>query len=244
MKNGKAQVNLPVVVHKYGGWAMQTDESREWVVHHINQAVQNGFRVIVVVSAMGRKGDPYATDTLLSLGEWEAQSKELNLIKSCGEFISVSVLTALLKKNKIPCNLLYGKQAGLVQGEEDVSVQMEDCSNSVENFAVTLVPGFQYVDSEGIFYTFERGGSDYSALLYAQNFECETVFFKDVAGVYYPQDSNQIVTMLTHEQLCELEVIQKRAALFAALHQIPLTIRSFYSDVSHTIIRTPLHLTQ
>lgn len=58
---------MRILVQKFGGTSLSTAEARDHVVSHIRRELENGFRLVVVVSAMGRKGDPYATDTLLEL---------------------------------------------------------------------------------------------------------------------------------------------------------------------------------
>jgi len=216
---------------------MQTEESRQQVLAKIKMAVDSGHHIVVIVSAMGRKGDPYATDTLLSLAPWEASSAELELVKCSGEFISASLLTALIKTNGISCNLLYGTNAGLVGDSLLHPSQMKHCEESVQTYSVTVVPGFHYVTKEAYFTTFERGGSDFTALLFAHYFQCEAIFFKDVEGAYFPPESSCVAKSLTHQQLCELEVIQQRAAQFAAKHKIPLTIQSYLTEGSGTLIR-------
>lgn len=219
---------------------MQSNASRELVVQKIKEELASGVHLIVIVSAMGRLGDPYATDTLMSLGEWHDASQEQDLVKCCGEFIAASVLTALLKSHEIEANLLYGMAAGLVGDGPLESLNMRLCESSVENYQVTVIPGFHYRNRDGFFATFDRGGSDYTALLYANYFSTEAIFFKDVEGAYYPQGSLEVSATLTHSQLCELQVIQQQAASFAETNKIPLTIRSFMTDGGGTVIRTPL----
>ncbi|GIT03262.1 MAG: hypothetical protein CM1200mP28_05210 [Deltaproteobacteria bacterium] len=55
------------MVMKFGGTSVQTEESRKHVIKHIRRNVESGKKVVAVVSAMGPKGDPYSTDTLISL---------------------------------------------------------------------------------------------------------------------------------------------------------------------------------
>ncbi len=58
---------MKIIVQKFGGTSVRDDESRKNAKRHIVNAISEGYKVVVVVSAMGRLGDPYATDTLLSL---------------------------------------------------------------------------------------------------------------------------------------------------------------------------------
>jgi len=58
---------MKIIVQKFGGTSVQSVDTRQQAQAHIKQAIDEGYKVVVVVSAMGRKGSPYATDTLLSL---------------------------------------------------------------------------------------------------------------------------------------------------------------------------------
>lgn len=65
---------MGVRVLKFGGTSVATRQTRELVVNHIERERAAGHKLVVVVSAMGRTGDPYATDTLLSLAKEEGAS--------------------------------------------------------------------------------------------------------------------------------------------------------------------------
>ena len=83
--------NDSIIVMKFGGTSVQTEKSRRHVIKHIHRNIKSGKKVVAVVSAMGRKGDPYATDTLISLlkdvGE-PVNSAELDSVMSIGERLS------------------------------------------------------------------------------------------------------------------------------------------------------------
>ncbi len=68
---------LKIVVQKFGGTSVSTKERRTMVVEKVKGAINKGYLPVVVVSAMGRKGEPYATDTLLGLVSEEFK-KEIN----------------------------------------------------------------------------------------------------------------------------------------------------------------------
>ena len=85
---------MKILVQKYGGTSVSTPEKRALVARCVQEARDNGFQVVLVVSAMGRNGEPYATDTLRSLilHEYDdVSSRELDLIMFCGEIISAAV---------------------------------------------------------------------------------------------------------------------------------------------------------
>ncbi|MDZ7543255.1 aspartate kinase, partial [Clostridium perfringens] len=58
---------MKIIIQKFGGTSVSTEERRNQVVSKVKNAINKGFSPVVVVSAMGRRGEPYATDTLLSL---------------------------------------------------------------------------------------------------------------------------------------------------------------------------------
>lgn len=58
---------MKIIVQKFGGTSVKDDQGRKRALAHILSAKEKGYKSVVVVSAMGRKGDPYATDTLLGL---------------------------------------------------------------------------------------------------------------------------------------------------------------------------------
>src|SRR5699024_8893758 len=94
--NRRRRVVMDILVQKFGGTSVQRAESRTHVTNHIKDAAGSGYKVVVVVSAMGRKPDPYATDTLLDLIGYPAHhnsDRELDLLMSCGETISAVLLT-------------------------------------------------------------------------------------------------------------------------------------------------------
>ena len=95
---------MKIIVQKYGGTSVRDINSREHALKHIKKAISDGYKLVVVVSAMGRKGDPYATDTLLSLIEKEKMminKRENDLLLSCGEIISSVVFTNMLLEHGI-----------------------------------------------------------------------------------------------------------------------------------------------
>ena len=97
--NKKKLSNNPIIVMKFGGTSLQSEKSRLHAVNHIKSHSKLGKKIIVVVSAMGRKGEPYSTDTLISLmkkiGE-PINPTELDSVISIGETLSSLLFTHLL----------------------------------------------------------------------------------------------------------------------------------------------------
>src|SRR5690554_5891073 len=94
-------VFMKILVQKFGGSSLATAESRERVADRITSACESGYSVVVVVSAMGRRPESYATDTLIDTmtavgGDISLRDKDL--LMSCGEIISMTVLSQTLRK--------------------------------------------------------------------------------------------------------------------------------------------------
>ncbi len=141
------------------------------VVGHIKAAIEEGFRLVVVVSAIGRRGDPYATDTLL---DWIRSNgkglgpREQDLLLSCGEIISAATLATLLREEGLEPCVLTGGQAGIITNNNHLDAQIlrihpRRVLDELERGNVVIVTGFQGRTAEGEVTTLGRGGSDTTA---------------------------------------------------------------------------------
>ena len=95
---------MDIIVQKFGGTSVSTEERRKQVIKKISKAIESGLKPVVVVSAMGRAGEPYATDTLLSLVDdnfKENNKAAQDLLMCCGEIISSVVMCNDLYKHGI-----------------------------------------------------------------------------------------------------------------------------------------------
>ena len=116
---------MKIMVQKFGGTSVQDDESRKSAMRHIEHAVNEGYKVAIVVSAIGRKGAPYATDSLLSLVGGERTKltpRELDMIVSVGEVISTAVFTQMLKENGFNAVAMTGPDAGFRTNNDEQNV--------------------------------------------------------------------------------------------------------------------------
>lgn len=92
---------MKIIVQKFGGTSVANSKRREMVSDRVIEAIKKGYSPVVVVSAIGRKGDPYATDTLLSQidgSETLCEKREIDLLMSCGEIISAVVFAETIAK--------------------------------------------------------------------------------------------------------------------------------------------------
>ena len=105
----------PIVVMKFGGTSVAEPAGRDAVVLRVNAALERGAAPVLVVSAMGRAGAPYATDTLLGLLDGlPSDARERDLIASCGEVISAVLLSHSLRAAGIEAHAYTGADAGIV----------------------------------------------------------------------------------------------------------------------------------
>ena len=122
-----------IMVMKFGGTSVQTEETRRHVIKHISRNVESGKKVVAVVSAMGRKGDPYSTDTLISLlkdvGE-PVNPAELDSVMSIGERRSSAYFSHLLTRNGMPAAAFTGGQAGILTDDNPGNAEILEINTS------------------------------------------------------------------------------------------------------------------
>ena len=105
---------MKILVQKFGGTSVASQEARIAVKDKVQKAVRSGFAPVVVVSAMGRKGEPYATDTLIKVlkeTNLSVNVRELDMMMCCGEIMAACVMAATLQKFGINAMALTGGQA-------------------------------------------------------------------------------------------------------------------------------------
>lgn len=245
---------MKIIVQKFGGTSVKDEEGRLHAKRHINNALADGYKVVVVVSAMGRKGDPYATDTLLSLigsNESKVSKREQDLLVSCGEIISSVVFANMLQENGINAIALTGAQAGFRTNSDHsqakiVEMKCDRLLRDLEHHDVVVVAGFQGAAKNGDITTIGRGGSDTSAAALGAALNAEWIdIFTDVEGIMTADpriaDNARRLSVVTYTELCNMayqgaKVIHPRAVEIAMQAKVPIRIRSTYSDDLGTLV--------
>lgn len=243
-------VNVKILVQKFGGTSVATPEQRERVVHHIRHAIGQGYRLVVVVSAMGRRGDPYATDTLLQMVS-KLDVRERDLLLSCGELISACVLSSVLRECDIKNCVLTGGQAGIITDNQFsnarvIETQPQRMLMELRRGNVVIVTGFQGRTLDGELTTLGRGGSDTSATAIGAALLVEYIdIFTDVDGIMTadPRIVEEAAPLkaVTYSEMCNLafqgaKVIHPRAVEIAMQSQIPIRVRSTMTDDLGTLV--------
>src|SRR5699024_2550751 len=109
---------MQLLIQNFGGTSGQTKENREHVMKQIKRGLDKNYKVVVIVSALGRSTDPYARASLLDMvnyqEETDSTNRELDMLMSCGESIASVVLSNELQQHDINATALNGAQAGLI----------------------------------------------------------------------------------------------------------------------------------
>lgn len=245
---------MKIIVQKFGGSSLATAALRENAIRHVWRAMNEGFRPVVVVSAMGRRGDPYSTDTLFSLAReagGPSAGREMDLLLSCGEIISAALMAQTMQGRGLPALALTGAQAGIMTdgrfGEASVLwVNTEHLLRDLDEGKVPVITGFQGVTASGEITTLGRGASDTTAAVLGTALSAELIeIFTDVDGVKTadPRVVPQAVTLekMTYAEVVEMallgaKVVHPRAVEIAREGRIPLKVRATAGDGEGTLI--------
>lgn len=248
---------MGILVQKFGGTSLSTPAARERVLQHMKREIKAGHSLVVVVSAMGRRGEPYATDTLL---DWISSNgdalpaREKDLLLSCGEFISATTLTSLAHSEGITATVLTGGQAGIITDHQYgnariIEVKPDRILEELKSHQVVIVAGFQGINDIGDITTLGRGGSDTSATALGAALGADMVdIYTDVEGVLTAdprivEDAKPLL-YVSYAEISNMahqgaKVIHPRAVEIAMQSHIPVRVRSTFGDGEGTLITHP-----
>lgn len=253
---------MKALVQKFGGTSVDTADHRERAAGKVIAARDAGFNPVVVVSAIGRRGAPYATDTLVDElrridPTQPPNPREMDMMMACGEIISTAVMAATLQSLGCPAIALSGGQAGIITDGEYgnariLSIHPHSIRKAIERGQIPVVCGFQGVTSvteeseHGSITTLGRGGSDTTASALGAALGAAGVeIYTDVDGVKSADPdmvpNARTLDVCTYEEVAEIahqgaKVIHPRAAEIAMDYGIPLWVKSTFSDLPGTRI--------
>ncbi|WIV10912.1 aspartate kinase [Proteiniborus sp. MB09-C3] len=246
---------MNIIVQKFGGTSVANEKNRKEVVDRIIEKIKTGYKVVAVVSAMGRKGDPYSTDSLINLvDEKHTQKRELDLLMSCGEIISATILSNLMSTAGYSNTVLTGYQAGIITdnnfGDADViEVIPNKILEMLKKEDIVIVSGFQGATKDGEITTLGRGGSDTSALIIGEAIESECVeIYTDVEGVMTADPkivpNAQLIKKICYSEVHQLVeegagVIHPKAVEVAKRCNIKVIVKNITNNSTGTIIGPP-----
>jgi uridylate kinase len=249
LTNSTTSTCAGVLVRKYGGSSLADIERIRSVARDIRRARDRGHQVVIVVSAMGKTTDDL--HTLAQKANPAPPRRELDMLLSVGERITMSLLSMALAGEGCPAISYTGSQCGIITDNSHndariLEVKGDRVRESLAAGFTVVVAGFQGVSREREITTLGRGGSDTTAVALAAALgavRCEIL--KDVDGVM-TSDPRRVTEARRHERLSWDEmreiassgcgVVHLRAVEYAAVHGIPLTVRSSFHDGPGTVI--------
>jgi aspartate kinase len=245
---------MKYLIQKFGGTSLASPELREQVVQKIISAKNEGYTPVVVVSAIGRQGDPYATDTLLKFVggiNSDIPPKELDNLMACGEIISGVAMVATLEKHGHRAVFLTGGQAGIITDDRHNDAHIVEINPKlIHKYAAdgmtVIVAGFQGQTEDGLVTTLGRGGSDTSAAALGVALNAEAIdIYTDVEGIMTADPrivkDAKVLDVITYNEICQLahegaKVIHPRAVEIAMQKNIPLRVKCTFSDAPGTLV--------
>jgi aspartate kinase len=179
---------MGIIVQKYGGSSVADVARIQRVAQRVQARRAEGHRLVVVVSAMGD-----TTDELLALAKQVSEDpprRELDMLLTCGERISMALLSMALHELGVPAISFTGSQSGIITDESHAAARIVEVRpvrilEELERGKVVIVAGYQGVSRQREVTTLGRGGSDTTAVALAAALSAEVCeIFSDVAGVF------------------------------------------------------------
>lgn len=240
---------MSIVVQKFGGTSVGDVNRIKNVANRIIQTVEEGHKVVVVVSAMGK-----STDHLVSLAREitdKPSKREMDMLLTTGEQVTISLLTMALQQKGYDAVSMTGWQAGIetenCHGNARISqLHNETLLAHLQKGKIVVVAGFQGITSDKEITTLGRGGSDTTAVAIAASVNAERCdIFTDVTGVYTTDPrvvkNARKLNAISYDEMLELAnlgagVLHPRAVEFAKNYQVKLTVRSSLVEEEGTTV--------
>jgi aspartate kinase len=237
-------------VQKYGGSSVADVECIKRVASRVLESRELGHDIVVVVSAMGK-----TTDNLVSLAKAvhaRPDDRELDMLLSSGEQISVAVLAMALHAMGVGAVSMTGPQAGISTDAAHTrakitGIRPDRIRDHLAQGKVVIVAGFQGLTPEQNIATLGRGGSDTSAVALAAALQADKCqIFTDVDGVYTADPrvvkNARKLDEIAYDEMLELaslgaKVLQSRSVEFAKNFQVRLEVLSSFTKEPGTVVK-------
>ena len=240
---------MNILVQKYGGTSVGSVERIRNVARRIIQSKEQGYSVVVVVSAMSGE-----TNRLIALAESitpEPAKREMDMLVSTGEQVSIALLAIALQDMGHPAISMTAAQVGIRTDGNFMNARIQHIDDKpmkkeLSKGRIIIVAGFQGVDPDYNITTLGRGGSDTSAVALAAALKakyCE--IYTDVDGVY-TADPNKVpgarlLREISYEEMLELaslgsKVLHSRSVEIAMNYNVVLHVRSSLNNREGTLV--------
>lgn len=210
---------MPIVVQKYGGSSVSSIEKLRQVAEQVAATRKRGLDVVVVVSAMGK-----STQQLIEMARQashtgpgthqQAPKRELDMLLSTGERVSMSLLSMVLSARGVPAVSLTGSQSGILTNDQHynariIEIRPHRIEDELQRGRVVIVAGYQGMSYRREVTTLGRGGSDTTAVALTAALGAERCeIYSDVDGVYTADprrvESARHIPELNYEMMQEI----------------------------------------
>ncbi|CAN7653515.1 MULTISPECIES: aspartate kinase [Pseudomonas] len=242
---------MALIVQKFGGTSVGTVERIEQVADKVKKFREAGDDLVVVLSAMSGE-----TNRLIDLakqisGDGQPVPRELDVIVSTGEQVTIALLAMALIKRGVPAVSYTGSQVRILTDSAHnkariLQIDEQKIRGDLKAGRVVVVAGFQGVDEHGNITTLGRGGSDTTGVALAAALKAdECQIYTDVDGVYTTDPRvvsvAQRLDKITFEEMLEMaslgsKVLQIRAVEFAGKYNVPLRVLHSFKEGPGTLI--------
>ena len=240
---------MDTIVLKFGGSSVADNIKLNLVADKIKEFYNNKNKVVAVVSAQGKTTDNLIKEaaTLSSM----PNERELDVLLSTGEQVSMAKLSILLNRKKVPTISLTGWQAGIKTNNTNQDAIIEDIDitrikKELESGKVVIVAGFQGINANGDITTLGRGGSDTTAVAIAAKIKADHCYiFSDVDGVY-TTDPKQVkiakkIDTLSYQEMLDIadegaKVLHNRCVEVGEKFEVPIIAKSTFEQGKGTEI--------
>ncbi len=241
---------MPIVVQKYGGSSVADVEKIRKVALRVKETRERGYQVVVVVSAMGD-----TTDELLALAKKvspDPARRELDMLLTCGERISMALLSMALQELGVAAISFTGSQSGIITNDAHsqariVEVRPYRIQDELEYGKVVIVAGYQGVSYKKEVTTLGRGGSDTTAVALAAALNAESCeIYSDVDGIFSADPrvvpEARKLEALSYDEMQELasagaKVLNAQAVEFAKAKGIVILARTAHGQGRGTAVQ-------
>lgn len=241
---------MALIVQKFGGSSVADADRVRNVAEIVADTYRAGNDVVVVVSAQGDTTDDLI-EKAAEITE-KPSSREMDMLLSSGEQISIALLAMAVDKLGVPAISLLGWQAGFNTSSAYKSARIKKMNTErvkveLEKHKVVVVAGFQGINKYDDITTLGRGGSDTSAVALAASLHADKCqIFTDVRGVYTADPRKvpgaKMLKEITYDEMLELatlgaQVLNNRSVEMAKKYNVPLEVLSSMERVPGTIVK-------
>ena len=240
---------MQIIVKKFGGTSLANISRINRAVSYIKKSLSAGYRIVVVVSAMGKE-----TDRLLSLEnklEEYSKSDDIASLLSAGEQISSSFFSIILNKNNIKGKSFQGWQLPIYTSKNFINASITNINTKniitcLKKNQVPVVSGFQGLNKDNRITTLGRGGSDTTAVALAAKLKAKRCdIYTDVDGVYTGDPkiilNSKKMKNINFEEMLELsslgaKVLHTRSVQLALQYGVKLQVLSSFTGKKGTML--------